>query len=223
VEAFYEANPGGPVLLTGFNRRFSPYGVRIAELVAGRVNPLVASYRMNAGYLPLDHWTQGPQGGGRNRGEACHIYDLFTAITGSPVERVQAAAIRPATGAYSPTDNFVATASFRDGSVCTLAYTALGAREYPKERMDLFVDGKVLALDDYRRLEVHGARVRGLETKLAQKGQKEELEAFARAVRGGEWPIPLWQQVQATRMALEVEAQLVPASEAVGPAAGEAR
>lgn len=216
IEAFYAAHPQGPVLLTGFNRRFSPYGVRMAELLAGRSNPFVASYRMNAGYLPQDHWVHGPQGGGRNRGEACHIYDLFTALAGSPLVSIDATAIRPATAAYARTDNFVATASFQDGSVASLAYTALGAKSYPKERMDLFFDGKTVVLDDYRSLEVHGARAKGVETKTAQKGQREELEAFAAAVRGGEWPIPLWQQVQATRMALEVEARLASPAPAEG-------
>ena len=113
---------------------------------------------MNAGYIPLDHWVQTAEGGGRNRGEACHIYDLFTYLTGARVVDVQAAAIRPATGYYSATDNFVATIRFEDGSVATLTYTALGRSEHPKEQMEVFVDGKVIALDDYRRADRDAAR-----------------------------------------------------------------
>jgi predicted dehydrogenase len=212
VAGFYESLPEhapAPVLLTGFNRRFSRYGRRMREIVEGRSNPMIMNYRMNAGYIPLDHWVHGAEGGGRNLGEACHIYDLFTYLAGSRVAEVQATAIRPTTGHYGAGDNFVATLRFEDGSVATLTYTALGASAHPKERMDLFVDGKVLVLDDYRRLDVAGAGAKGLATATTEKGQRQELEAFADAVReGGEWPIPLWQQVQASEIALAVEEQL---------------
>ena len=93
-------------------------------------NPMLLNYRMNAGYLPLDHWTQSSEGGGRNLGEACHIYDLFTYLTGARIERVQAAAIRPATGYCKSQDNFTTCLSFDDGSVATLTYTGLGAKDY---------------------------------------------------------------------------------------------
>ena len=43
---------------------------------------MLVNYRMNAGYIPLDAWQQGAEGGGRNLGEACHIYDLFVFLTG---------------------------------------------------------------------------------------------------------------------------------------------
>jgi predicted dehydrogenase/threonine dehydrogenase-like Zn-dependent dehydrogenase len=211
IRAFYAGAPaeGAPMLLTGFNRRFSPFAKRIGELVRGRSNPLMASYRMNAGYIPRDHWVHGAQGGGRNLGEACHIYDLFTFLTDARAVSVQARPIVPATGHYGRNDNFFATVGFADGSVCTLLYTALGAKELPKERMELFADGRALVLDDYLRLEVHGAKDPGVQLRQQDKGQKEELRAFGMAVRdGGPWPIPLWQQLQATEIALEVEAAL---------------
>jgi predicted dehydrogenase/threonine dehydrogenase-like Zn-dependent dehydrogenase len=206
-----EAGAPAPVLLTGFNRRFSPFAARMAELVAGRTGPMVMSYRMNAGYLPLDHWVHSPSGGGRNIGEACHIYDLFTFLAGSEATAVSAHAARPATGYYTGRDNFVAAMSFRDGSVATLAYTALGASEHPKEQMEVFVDGKVLRLDDYRTLTVAGAKARGVETRAVDKGQRDELVAFADAIqRGGAWPIPLWQQLQAMEISFRVEELISP-------------
>lgn len=207
IEDFY-ANAKGPqpVLLTGFNRRFSVYAQRIAAHVAGRSNPMIMNYRMNAGYIPLDHWVHGPEGGGRNRGEACHIYDLFTFLTGAEVRNVQARAIVPSTGYYKASDNFVATLSFADGSLATLTYTALGATEYPKERLEVFFDGMVISLDDYHSLTVAGSKGKLLATRASEKGQKEELLAFARAIKGSaEWPIPLWQQLQATRISFAVE------------------
>ena len=210
IEKFYAVGQQGvPVLLTGFNRRFSRYARRTKEWVETRSNPMVINYKMNAGYIPFDHWVHTGEGGGRNRGEACHIYDLFTYLTGSRVMSVQAQAITPATGYYGRTDNFVVLLKFEDGTVATLTYTALGARDYPKETMEIFVDGKVIVMDDYKRLTLHGGRARGLASRMPEKGQKEELEAFHRCIQeGGDWPIPLWQQLQATTTAIEVEKYL---------------
>ena len=210
IEAFYqEAGGPKPVLLTGFNRRFSPYARHIAEAIQHRSNPMIINYRMNAGYIPLDHWVHGPEGGGRKRGEACHIYDLFTFLTGSPVKSVHATALKPITTYYAASDNFIATIGFDDGSVASLTYTALGNAEFPKESMEVFVDGVVFSLNDYRALSVTGSRGKPLETRIASKGQKEELQAFAAAIRGkSDWPIPLWQQLQATRIANQIHSLL---------------
>jgi predicted dehydrogenase len=213
IQDFYGKDDaaGLPMLLTGFNRRFAPAVSRIRELLANRSNPMMLNYRMNAGYLGMDHWVHGQEGGGRNIGEACHIYDLFTALTNSQVEKVHSETIRPATGHYRRQDNFIATMTFQDGSLATLTYTAMGTSEYPKERLDVFVDGKVLLLDDYKRLTIAGATAKGVESAIAEKGQKQELESFARAIQaGGEWPIPLWQQVQATEMSFRVEDHINP-------------
>ena len=212
LEDIYTSASSGqtvPLLLTGFNRRFSPFAQRIKALTGNRSGPMMLSYSMNAGYLPLDNWVHTEEGGGRNIGEGCHIYDLFTYLTGSKVVTVDARTIRPTTSHYSERDNFVATMSFSDGSVATLTYTALGTTDYPKERLEVFVDGKVMVLDDYRRLTIFGAKIKGMSGRVVDKGHKKELEAFALAIQqGGEWPIPLWQQMQATAIALQVEDQI---------------
>jgi predicted dehydrogenase/threonine dehydrogenase-like Zn-dependent dehydrogenase len=206
IRNFYEINQQAPVLLTGFNRRFSPFAQRAKELIENRTNPIIINYRMNAGYIPLGHWVHTEEGGGRNLGEACHIYDLFTFLTDSQVVSVQACSLNPKTDHYSARDNFVATLGFEDGSIATLTYTALGSNEFPKEQMEIFSDGKVLMLDDYKQLRIHGSNAKGVTSKLTDKGHKRELEAFAETLeKGGEWPIPLWQQMQATEMALQVE------------------
>lgn len=207
IEDFFAGRDEPPLLVTGFNRRFAPAISRAREALAGRASPLVVDYRMNAGYLPADHWTQGPEGGGRNLGEACHVYDLFDSLTGAEVLDVQAAAIRPQSGHWLRSDNFVATVAYADGSVCTLTYTALGHRGHPKERMEIFADGRVLSLDDYRSLEDTGGR--GWSSRTQQKGHLEELQALAGCLlRGGPWPIPLEEQLRAMRVAFAVEERL---------------
>ncbi len=206
IKSFYERRKDGPMLMVGFNRRFSPALRRAAEVLAGRTTPLMVNYRMNAGYIPLDHWVHKPEGGGRNIGEACHIYDLFNFLTGSKTASVSAAAITPGSGQWAPNDNFVATVTYVDGSVCTLTYTALGCKSHPKERMEIYADGKVISLDDYRSLKIDGGRHKGWSSHGMEKGQFEELQALAACLtEDGEWPIPFAQQIQATEIALRVE------------------
>jgi predicted dehydrogenase len=209
IERFYAGGRDAPLLMTGFNRRFAPAIVKAREILAARRTPLIVDYRMNAGYLPPTHWVHGPEGAGRNVGEACHIYDLFDALTGADVTSVGARAIHPRSGDLRRDDNFVASVSYADGSVCTLVYTALGHRGHPKERMEVFADSKVLSLDDYRSLEVAGGRTRGWRGATVDKGHLAELRALADCLRtGGAWPISLDEQLRAMRVAFAVQDQI---------------
>lgn len=211
IEGFYARNPVGPILLTGFNRRFAPALARARQILAGRSSPIIANYRMNAGHIPGDHWVHGVEGGGRNIGEACHIYDLFISLCGQPVE-ISAQAIAADSAYWGTNDNFVATLKSADGSVCSLTYTALGAKDHPKERMDLYAAGLVLGLDDYKSLTVAGARAKGWSATAADKGHFPMLQAFAKGLETGDWPIALDDQLAATRASFEVEALINPAA-----------
>jgi len=212
IVSFYDVGESEtrPILCVGFNRRFSPHVRRIDEMMRNCTHPVIINYRMNAGYVPADHWVHSEEGGGRNRGEACHIYDLFTYLTDRKVVNVDAQSIHPSGDYYRRNDNFVTTMTFEDGSVATLTYTALGSKAYPKERMTVFCDGKVLELDDYRELVVFGSGEKGHRTDEAEKGHIQELEYLADAIQnGGDWPIPLWQQVQATEISFAVEDRIM--------------
>lgn len=210
IERFYIEQPNGPLLMVGFNRRFSPAMQAISRILDNRTTPIIANYRMNAGYIPPDHWVHGPEGGGRNIGEACHIYDLFSSLAGTPnVEAITAYSITPGSKQWGRNDNFVATLKYVDGSVCTLTYTALGDKSYPKERMEVFADGKVLVMDDYKSVTVHGGKHKGWSSTAVQKGQMEELEALSETLlKGTAWPISLEEQLQASRVSFEVERQI---------------
>ena len=211
IENFYAVGTDGkPVLMTGFNRRFSPPIRRIREILQHRIGPMMISYRMNAGYLPPDHWVHGPEGGGRNIGEACHIYDLFCCLTGSSPVAVQAAAINNPPAGTHRNENFATTITFSDGSVGTLLYTSLGAHDHPKERMEIYVDGKVISMDDYAAVSCAGGKFNRWSSKIIQKGQYEELEALAKALKGvNGWPISFADQADAIRVALAVEHFLI--------------
>ena len=98
-----------------------------------------------------------------------------------------------------------------------MTYTALGDNAYPKEKMEVFADGKVIVLQDYKTVQVHGGKHKGWSSKAVQKGQLQELEALADTLlRGKPWPICLAEQIQATRIGFEVEQQISP------PCAGKA-
>jgi predicted dehydrogenase/threonine dehydrogenase-like Zn-dependent dehydrogenase len=210
IEAFYQNRADAPLLMAGYNRRFSPPVAVCLQALRGRTTPLIVDYRMNAGFIPRDHWVHGPQGGGRNLGEACHIYDLFNALVGGVAHtRVSVHAIRPPSPMWGRDDNFVVTISYDDGSVCSLTYTALGDKAYPKERMEIFTDGKVFSLDDYKSLAVSGGRQPGWKSATPQKGQFEELRALIDALHlGTTWPIPLDQLLRTSAISFAVEAQL---------------
>ena len=92
------------------------------------------------------------------------------------------------------------------GSSATLTYTALGSKDFPKEHMELYTDGKVFTLEDYKKMTVYGSKESPFSSQLSNKGQKEELEAFGNAIQTeSTWPIPLWQQFQATEISFQVE------------------
>jgi predicted dehydrogenase len=178
------------------------------QLLKKRTTPFIINYSMNAGFIPLDHWVHNEDGGGRNLGEACHIYDLFTHLADSKVIAISAQAIKPATKQYGRNDNFVATMSFEDGSVANLIYTALGHKSISKEKAVLYFDGKIAKLDDYKSVTLHGVKNNSLQTHIQDKGLKIELERFAKGIQTGEWPIPLWQQFQVSEVAFAVEKML---------------
>ncbi len=208
LDNYIRNTPQTPILFTGYNRRFSPYAVRMADILSKRTNPFIINYRMNAGYIPLDNWVHGIEGGGRNIGEACHIYDLFTFFANEEVINISAKSIIPQTGYYGKNDNFVATMNFKDGSVATLTYSAAGSKHYPKEIAEMYVDGKSVVMTDYKQLDIFGEGTKSFKNAIADKGLRQELIAFADAINQGEWKMPWWQQLQSARIALEVEAQI---------------
>ena len=196
-----------PMLMVGFNRRFSPALTKIKELVTGHRAPLVIEYRLNAGYLPQDHWVQGAQGGGRNVGEACHMYDVFRFLTGSRVRSISASAIDPGTVPFQRNENFSATMGYEDGSLAHLLYTSLGPKTgLGKERIEVFCDGETYVVDDFKRL-VKGSDGAVLwQSGEPDKGHFEELSQFGDAIASGTPPpIPLDELIETSAVALHVE------------------
>jgi len=190
------------LLMVGFNRRFAPLAIRMKEFLREAGEPLALNYRVNAGFLPADHWLHDPvQGGGRILGEVCHFVDLLCFLTGYSVLEVETRSL-PNPGRYS-NDNVVCSLRFADGSQGTISYLANGDKAYSKERIEVFGGGRVAVLEDFRRLELgRGGRTQVIRSLLRQdKGHRGEWEAFAKAIQtGGTSPIPFG-EVAATMLA----------------------
>lgn len=183
---------GAPLLTVGFNRRFAPFALQVKAFLENRTEPLAAHYRVNAGYIPLNHWTHDPeQGGGRIIGEGCHFVDFLTYLVGASPCQVSAQGL-PDAGRYRE-DNVLITLTFPDGSTGAISYLANGDKAFPKERVEVFCAGRVAVLDDYRTLElVSNGRRRVFRARLRQdKGHFAEWQAFIAAIQSsGKPPIP---------------------------------
>jgi predicted dehydrogenase len=187
------------LMTVGFNRRFSPLAQQLKSSIGNRQSAIYAHYRVNAGYLPLNHWTQDPNlGGGRIIGEACHFIDLISFLVGAPPVSVTAHAL-PDQGKYRE-DNVSMTFTFPNGSIGVVDYLANGDKSHPKERLEVFCDGMIAVLDDYVSLTTVKDGKKKVENHAQDKGWKNEMQAFAQAIReGGESPIPYEQIIGVTK------------------------
>lgn len=185
-------------LTVGFNRRFAPLAQSLKSQVSNLKSPLHAHYRVNAGYISPDHWTQDPNiGGGRIIGEACHFVDFITFLVGAAPVSATAHAL-PDEGKYRE-DNVSMTFTFPDGSVGVVDYLANGDKSFPKERVEVFCGGMVAVLDDFVSLQVTKDGKTKEERGAQDKGWVSEWRAFVKSVReGGEPPIPYEQLIGVT-------------------------
>ncbi|MDZ7618437.1 MAG: heparinase II/III family protein, partial [Patescibacteria group bacterium] len=193
-----------PILMVGYNRRFAPLVQALRAQLAGRRQPLAMIYTCNAGAIPADHWTQDPAvGGGRLLGEACHFIDLLHFLADeSPIEHVTALR-HGVDDAANRSDTVAISLRMADGSLGQINYFANGAKSLPKERLEVFSEGRVLRLDNFRRLEGFGCLARTRRSWLQDKGHNAGFQAFVHAVRSGaESPIPFESLVNTTRATL---------------------
>jgi predicted dehydrogenase/threonine dehydrogenase-like Zn-dependent dehydrogenase len=186
-----------PMLMVGFNRRFSLYIQEIKKHVEKRVNPLFMHYRMNAGYAPADSWVH--EDGGRIVGEACHLIDLMLFLTGSYITEINVNGLKPVNNTFSRTDNKSFSLQFKDGSLAVIDYFAVGSKELPKEMLEVHYDMKSIIMNDFKSLEGYGIKVKRINSKISRKGQTEEMIALYDAmVNAKKWPISWTELVQTT-------------------------
>jgi predicted dehydrogenase/threonine dehydrogenase-like Zn-dependent dehydrogenase len=196
------ASPNRRLLMVGFNRRFAPIASRMKSFVDDIREPLSLHYRINAGYIPRNHWVNDPQqGGGRIISEVCHFIDFVAFLAGSAPVEVSTRSL-PDDGEYSG-DNVMISLQFANGSQGTIDYLANGDRAYSKERVEVFGGKSTAVLEDFRLLELvrHGKK-EVLRSRFRQdKGYLGEWRAFVDAIpSGGNSPIA-FEEIIATTLA----------------------
>ncbi len=213
LDAIREAQEAQPdsILMVGFNRRFAPQVRRMRVLMSSVSEPKVFVMTVNAGAVPRDHWTQDRRvGGGRIVGEACHFIDLLRFLAGSPIAGFQVSGIGPGTDGEITDDKASITLRFDDGSIGTILYLANGHRSFPKERLEVFVRGRVLQLDNFRRLRGFGwPGFAKMNLWRQDKGERQCAAAFVQALeRGGPAPIPFDELMEVSQVTLAAAAAL---------------
>ncbi len=193
--------PGCPLLTVGFNRRFSPFALEMKKFFTPRSDALHIHYRVNAGFLPANHWLHDPAvGGGRIIGEGCHFIDFITYLVGEVPISVKAFDL-PDGGLYHQ-DNVSLVYTFGDGSVGVIDYLANGNKNFSKERIEAFNAGKIAVLDDFRTIDLVSENDHKQKKSVLRqdKGHQAAWQAFANAVTQGQAPtIPYEQLMGVTR------------------------
>jgi predicted dehydrogenase len=174
-------------VMVGFNRRFAPHVVEMKRLLKGKSGPKSFVVTINAGAIPPDHWTQDAQtGGGRIIGEGCHFIDLLRFLAGSKITDARARAMTA-----QKADTVTIDMAFEDGSIGTVHYFANGSKAFPKERVEVFADGGVLQLDNYRVLKGFGWKgAKTMRLWRQDKGQSACAAAFIQSIENGT-PAPI--------------------------------
>lgn len=201
-----EAHVGDRILMVGFNRRFAPMVVKMKSLLETVSAPKAFVMTVNAGAIPNDHWTQDTEvGGGRIVGEACHFIDLLRHLAGAPITG------RSVTAAHAPggparSDVVSIALSFADGSIGVINYLANGHKALAKERLEVFAGGRVLLLDNFRKLTGYGwSGFRAMSSIAQDKGQGHCAAAFVSAIRGtAPAPIALSEIMEVSRVSIEI-------------------
>ncbi|WP_417446725.1 bi-domain-containing oxidoreductase [Kangiella sp.] len=208
-EAIQLDNP--PILMVGFNRRFSPQIQKMKALLTPIKEPKSFVMTMNAGSIPAAHWTQDNQiGGGRIIGEACHFIDLMRFLADSEIVSVQARRMGDNNAVTITEDKAAIILGFADGSFGTIHYLANGAASFPKERIEVFAAGGTLQLDNFIKLKGFGWKgFKKMNLWRQDKGQTACSAAFIQSIRNGlEAPIPANELFEVAKVTISIAEQL---------------
>ncbi len=203
IEAAYD---GKSLLLIGFNRRFAPQTAQIKHLLRNETAKKSIIITVNSGAVSQDHWSQDKAvGGGRLVGEACHFIDLLRYIVGSPITYSSINRMRSQTN-----DTFTLNFTFYDGSIGTIHYFSNGNTAVPKEKLEVFCGGRVLSLQNFKKMEGFGwPKFKRQNLWSQNKGQEEMAEIFLNAIReDGPNPIPVEEIFEVSKLSIELDMML---------------
>ncbi len=191
-----------PQLMVGFNRRFAPHIRKMQSLLATVAAPRSIVMQINAGAIPVTHWTQDRAiGGGRIIGEGCHFIDLARHLAGHPIVSAQCSSL-----ADSTADTVSIQLRHADGSISSIHYFANGHRAVAKERVEVSCAGRMLQLDNFRSLRGYGwSGFKRLGSWRQDKGQGACVQAFVDAIGANQpGPISVAELTEVSRWAIEL-------------------
>lgn len=199
IQKEYEASESS--LTVGFNRRFSPFIQDIKKQLGTANDPMNVVVTMNAGFIPQNSWVQDmATGGGRIVGEACHLVDLITFITGSKVQRVVMNALGP--NPQENTDNATLVLQYENGSQGIINYFSNGSKAYSKERIEIFSQNRTAIIDNFRKSKYYGFNSSGMK-KSQDKGQYNQFKLFIDHITtGGGAIIPFDEIINTSKVVL---------------------
>ena len=173
-------------VMVGFNRRFSKPFIDIAEFFKSRTEPMIMSYRVNAGMPNIKSWPFQPeQGGGRIIGEGCHFIDCMAFLTGALPVRVYAECISSDNIQTFNHDNVCITIKFSDGSIGTLQYASNGDSSQPKEYCEIFCESSSAVMNNFESVDFFRAGKKTRKSFNGKKGHNEEVALTVDAMRNG--------------------------------------
>ena len=175
-------------LTVGFNRRFSPYTMKLKELLGNVNSPINIIATMNAGFIPPNSWVHDLEiGGGRIIGEACHFIDLLIYLTGNKVIGISASALGK--NSQENTDNVSVILKFENGSNGVINYFANGNKSYSKERIEVYSNSRTLILDNFRELKGYGFNGFNKMKGKLDKGHSNQFKLLLERLKNGGSPL----------------------------------
>ncbi|MEP7195898.1 MAG: bi-domain-containing oxidoreductase [Saprospiraceae bacterium] len=169
-------------LMVGYNRRFAPAAKLLKEHLQKSESSMQIVITMNAGYLPIDHWTQNMEiGGGRIIGEACHCFDLANYLTGSLAKEVLAQSMDEG---KSNSDNVSVMVKYENGSTAVINYFANGSKDYPKERIEVYQKNQTAVIDNFKKLSFFGSSTKEW-SGTQDKGHRDQYIQWLRFIEHG--------------------------------------
>lgn len=195
-------------LAVGFNRRFSPLSQIIKNVLKNRSSPIIMNYLINSASMTKDHWINDPiKGGGAILGEACHFYDYCNWLINSEPRSISAKMISSKNRGLIDTNNISSIIKYEDGSIATITYLTIGSTEYPKERIEIFNENKVVTINDFKSINFIGSKEKDVQLSSINKGHWELLKAYTEFLKGerDSEDLPLiYDGIKATKCAIQI-------------------
>ena len=204
IRDFYTNNEKAPVLMVGFNRRFSPSVKAVQKHITNSSNPASFIYTVNAGAIDKSHWTQDQEAGGRLIGESCHFIDTLRFLAGSKIKN---SSVSQSLGENR--DTYSIQLEFENGSIGTVHYFSNGHKSFPKEKIQVFQSGQILEIDNFKKIKTFGTKdlSKGSQGKQ-DKGHSEELSHFLSNIKKGKQCIPLEELFEVSQVTIDLYGEL---------------